>query len=310
MPQQSVPQYIYMDGAVVPYAEGKVHVLTTAFKYAATVYEGIRGYWSGSQLHLFRVRDHLTRLEDSALVARMDIGRTQDELMQGMLELIRANKSKEDLHIRVLVYVATENGGLDSVAPVRVSIAAMPMGRYPEVQPGKEGLDICVSHWQRLSDSSAPPRVKTSANYMNSRLALLQARKDGYDDCILLDGRGQLTEGPGYNIFIVKRGTVITPPVTQCILEGITRDTIIQLLSTVHGTSVSERSIDKTELYLADEAFFCGSGKEVQPIRSVDKHALRGGAPGPVTKSVADAYFDVVRGRRREMEEWLTPVYT
>ncbi|MEO8738247.1 MAG: branched-chain amino acid transaminase [Casimicrobiaceae bacterium] len=310
MAHEAIPDYIYMDGAIVPYEQGTVHVLTTAFKFAATVYEGIRAYWSGSQLYVFRLREHLERLQDSAVVARMDVGRTPDEITQGMLELIRANKSREDLHIRVLAYVAAENGGLDSVGPVKVAIAAMPMGRYPGMKPGKEALDICVSHWRRISESSTPPRVKTTGNYMNSRLALLQARADGYDDCILLDGNGQLTEGPGYNIFVVKRGEVMTPPVTQSLLEGVTRDTIIGLLSSVHGISVRERGIDRTELYLADEAFFCGSGKEVQAIRSVDKHALRGGAPGPIAKSVAEAYSDVVRGRRVAIEGWLTPVYS
>lgn len=305
------PQFLYLNGEIVPYAEAKVHVLTTAFKYAASVFEGVRGYWSEARddLFVFRLTEHLDRLVESALVARIELATSPSQIREALLELIRRNGLKEDLHIRVLAFVAEDDGLLDSTEPAGLVIAAMPMGRFPDPTGDLGGLKAGISHWTRISDSSMPPRIKATSNYMNSRLALLQARHEGYDDAILVDSNGKVTEGPGWNIFVVRRGEVITPPVTQGILEGVTRDSLCRLFAEVHEIEVLQRVIDKTELYLAEEAFFCGSGKEVRPISSIDGFTLGSGSAGAHTKAIRDTYFSVARGERNEYKDWLTPVY-
>lgn len=305
------PRYIWFDDAIVPYEAAKIHVLSTAVKYAAAVFEGLRGYWNAEdgQLYLFRVADHLDRLVQSARVARMPVPATPQELAARIVDLVQANDLRQDIHVRVLAYVSADDGMLDSAEPVGVTIATMPMGRYPEARSGHGGLDVCVSHWRRNGDDAAPPRVKTTGNYFNGRLALFQARNGGYDDAILTDAAGKVTEGPGYNIFVVRHGELSTPPVTQGILEGITRDTVLWLYRQAHGVAVSERVIDKSELYVADEAFYCGSAKEITPIGSVDGISLRAAAPGPVTRSLSEAYQNVVRGGDAAHMHWLTAVY-
>jgi branched-chain amino acid aminotransferase len=308
---RAAPRYVWLDSQIVPYESAKIHALSTAFKYSATIFEGLRGYWNqdAGQLYLFRVADHLTRLEDSARVARMAIPASSAELETRIVELARANELRQDIHVRVLVFVAADDGQLDSVEPVSTVIATMPMGRYPEIRDEGAGLNVCVSHWRRNSDDSSPVRVKTTGNYFNSRLALLQARDGGYDDAIIVDPAGKVTEGPGYNIFLVRDGKVATPAVTHGILEGITRDTIIRLCQDADLPAVAERTIDKSELYLASELFYCGSGKEVSPIRSVDGIVLRLQPPGPVTKAIYDSYFALARGESAVHRDWLTPVY-
>lgn len=307
----SRPTYLYIRGQIVPYEEAQVHILTTAFKYSASIFEGIRAYWSDRQddLLVFRLREHLMRLSMSSKIARIQIPITADEIQAAMLRLVRKNDLREDLHIRVLVYVAEDNGLMGSTEPVEVAIAAIPMGRFPEAKPGKDALDVGISHWQRLHDNAMSPRVKSTANYMNSRLALMQARDAGYDDAVLLDSQGKVTEGPGYNVFVVRDGRLVTPPRTQGILEGITRDTLCQLYREAEGRSVEERVIDKSELYIVEEAFFCGSGKEVTPIRSFDGIALDVEAPGPVTAAMRDRYFAVARGESDTHGGWVTAVY-
>jgi branched-chain amino acid aminotransferase len=308
---RTTPSYLSIRGELVSYGDATVHVLSAAFKYAATVYEGIRGYWSDStqDIALFRLREHLERLEQSAELSGMTLPEPIEAIAERVTGLIRTNELREDLHIRIIAYVAADDGLVDAVDPVELVIATMPMGRYPESVAEKPALDVGISHWQRLSDVAMPPRIKTSGNYVNSRIALIQARRSGYDDALLTDRDGRLTEGPGYNVFVVRGGVLLTPPVTQGILEGVTRDTLIRLAREVHGLEVVERLIDKSEAMIAEEAFFCGSGKEVRPIGSVDHHRLRAQAPGPVTSALRDTYFEVVRGARPEYAEWLLPVW-
>jgi branched-chain amino acid aminotransferase len=300
-----------MSGELVAYEDATVHVLSASFKYAAMIYEGIRGYWSDAaeDIALFRLREHLERLEQSAALSRMALPDSVETIERRLVELIRANELREDLHIRIMAYVDADDGLIDAVDPVAVMIATMPMGRYPEEVAGKTALDVGISHWQRLPEAAMPPRVKTSGNYVNSRMALLSARRAGYDDALLTDRNGSLTEGPGYNVFVVRGGRLLTPPVTQGILEGVTRDTLMRLARDVLGIEVLERPIDKSEAMLAEEAFFCGSGKEVRAIGSIDHIALRGPAPGPVTEALHRAYFEVVHGERPEYAGWLTPVW-
>lgn len=301
---------MYFDGDFVPYDAAQLHILSTAVKYAAIVFEGIRAYWneSAGELYVFRGREHLERLAQSAKIARMNFPIPFEQAYDLLSETIRRNNWREDLHIRVQLMVTDADGLIDSTAPVALAISPMPMGRFPD-SAGGAALRATISHWQRVSDNALPPRVKAVANYMNSRLALLQARAEGYDDAILLDTNGKVTEGPGWNIFLVTRGEVITPPVYGGILEGVTRDTLIRLAADLHGVSVTQRVIDKTELYLADEAFFCGSGREVKAISHIDGLRIGEPSPGPFTQAIARSYMAVARNENENYSDWCEAVY-
>lgn len=304
------PSYIFFDGKIVPYADAKVHVLSTVFKYAAAIFEGIRAYHNEhtDKLYVFRLKEHLDRLQELAKIARIPLPFTAEQIQDHLIKLIKKNELRQDLHIRISAYVSEDDGRLHSTSPIGLSMAAIPMGRYDALAP-TEGLRVGVSSWRRLSDELMPPRVKSIANYQNSRLALLDAQAAGFQDAILLDPRGKVSEGPGYNIFVVRNGQVMTPPVTSGILEGVTRDTLIRLFGEVHGMPVLQREIDRTELYVADEVFFCGSGKEVTPIGSVDHRQIGMGGIGPLTKKIKETYFDVAKGKKQDYASWLIPVY-
>jgi branched-chain amino acid aminotransferase len=301
------PERLLMNGRIIPYGEARVHVLSTAMKYAASVYEAMRAYWSDAdgQLYVFRLREHLQRLRRSAEIARLPLPVALDRLHADTLEIIRANGFREDLHVRLMVFVEADDGGLASREPVGYALAPIPTGRHFD----PTGLHVSVSSWQRTADNAIPPRVKAPANYQNSRLALLQARLDGYDDTILLNADGSVAEGPGYTVFLVRDERPITPPVTSNILEGVTRDTLLHLFREALGVEVLERDVDRTELYVAEEAFFAGTAAEVTPILSVDRHLLGDGTVGPLTAKVREAYFRAVRDGSASHPEWRTPVY-
>jgi branched-chain amino acid aminotransferase len=276
-------------------------------KYAASVYEAMRAYWSDAdqQLYVFRLREHLRRLEQSAKIARIPLPADPARFAREVLEVIRANDLHEDLHVRLIVFVDTDDGGLASREPVGYVIAPIPTTRYFE----STGLHVAVSSWHRTADNAIPARVKAAANYQNSRLALLQAKTDGYDDAILLNSDGSVAEGPGYTLFLVRDDQPMTPSVTSNILEGVTRSTLLSLFSESLGVTVEQREIDRTELYVADEAFFAGTAAEVTPILSVDRRPVGEGVMGPLTAKVRDAYFRAVRDGSAPHPEWRTPVY-
>ena len=301
------PKLLNMNGRVIPYEDARVHVLSTAMKYAASVYEAMRAYWSDAdqQLYVFRLREHLKRLERSAKIARIPLPADAARLERETLDIIRANNLKEDLHVRLIVFVDTEDGGLGSREPVGYTIAPIPTARYFETG----GLHVAVSSWTRTADNAIPARVKAAANYQNSRLALLQAKTDGYDDAILLNGDGSVAEGPGYTLFLVQDEKPLTPSVTSNILEGVTRSTLLTLFPEALGLPVEQRDIDRTELYTADEAFFTGTAAEVTPILSIDRRPVGDGTMGPLTAKVRDAYFRSVRDGSAPHPEWRLPVW-
>jgi branched-chain amino acid aminotransferase len=301
------PRLLNMNGAIILYEDARVHVLSTAMKYAASVYEAMRAYWSDAdqQLYVFRLREHLRRLERSAKIARIPIPADAARFEREVLEVIRANDLHEDLHVRLIVFVDTDDGGLASREPVGYVIAPIPTTRYFE----SGGLHVAVSSWHRTADNAIPARVKAAANYQNSRLALLQAKTDGYDDAIMINSDGSVAEGPGYTLFLVRDDQPMTPSVTSNILEGVTRSTLITLFSESLGVTVEQREIDRTELYVADEAFFAGTAAEVTPILSVDRRPVGEGVVGPLTAKVRDAYFRAVRDGSAPHPEWRTPVY-
>lgn len=301
------PSYLLFNGELVEYEQARVHVLSTAFKYGAIVFEGFRAYWNEDlqELYGFRLDDHFRRLLISMKISRFPSKQSVEEYIEGLVRLMRANELREDLHMRVAAFVDADDGNLASCEPVSISMAAMPMGRYF----AKEGLHVQVSSWTRISDFSMPPRVKAVPNYHNSRLALLQARTDGYDDAVLLSHDGKVTEGPGYSLFIVRGGHLITPPVTAGILESLTRDSVIRLTTDKLGLQVQEREIDRTELYVADEMFFCGSSAEVTPILSVDRHPVGEGKPGVRSLELRKLFLAAARGEVPDEFGWLTPVF-
>lgn len=304
-----LPEYIFLNDAFVKYEDAKIHVLSTANKFAAIVYEGIRGYWNDEQqeLYIFRHKEHLDRLFRSMKICRMENPYSYEEYQRILTELIKKCNLKEDIHIRHQSLVLADNGGISSTSPIGTMIAAVPMGRY--FGSNKSGINVCVSSWRRISDISLPPRIKCTGNYANSRLSSLQAKADGYDEAILLTQQGYVSEGSVANLFIVKDGQPITSLATDGILEGITRQTIIELFKAEHNLDVIERHIERTELYTAEEAFLCGSGAEITPILSIDKHKLVNTQEQSLTQEVRDTYASVVTGRNTNYRQWLTPVY-
>jgi len=302
-------KYLFLNGDFVDYEEAKIHVLTPSVKYGATVYEGIRGYWMAeeNQLNLFRLDDHLNRLFQSMELTWMKFLYTTEQFKDFIIELIKKNGFKEDIHIRIMILVISDDGSMISTEPMGSAIAALPMGRISK--KSETGLSCAVSSWRRISDNSTPPRIKCAGNYQNSRLAAIQASLDGYDNVLILNENGKLSEGAGSNIFIVRNGIPITPSVSNNILEGITRDSLIHLFKEKIGLNPIERDIDRTELYIADEVFYCGSAMEVVPIVSIDKHLIAKGKVGPITNRIKSCYLDVVRGNDPDYEKWRTPVY-
>lgn len=302
-------KYIFLNGQYVPYEDAKIHVLTPAAKYGATVYEGLRGYWvdSRDQLYLFRLDDHIKRLFHSMEMTWMKPPYSFDEFKQHIVGVIKKNEFRQDIHIRIMVFVLSDDGSMISMNPIGSAIAALPMGRISE--KSENGLNCAVSSWRRISDNSTPPRIKCSGNYQNSRLAGIQVHLDGYDNVIILNENGKVSEGAGSNIFIVRNGIPVTPPVTSNILEGITRDTLIKLFLKKHGLQTIEREIDRSELYVAEEVFYCGSATEVVPIIAIDRHKISDGNVGSRTREIKKSYMNLVRGVDSDHDDWRTPVY-
>jgi len=299
-------RYLYLNGKILPYEEAKIHVQSAAVKYGASVFEGLRAYWNPKQgeLYVFRLKEHLDRLYDSLRLMRMEHAFTREELGASILEVLRKNEFREDVHIRQSAYIEAD-GALDATGPVGLAVDAR-----PHKVTEKIGIAVCVSSWTRISDGSMPPRIKCSANYQNGRLAMLEAKANGYDGALILNARGKLAEAPGACCFVVRRGVPITPPVTADILESVTRATLLELFQAELGRTPEVREIDRTEPYVAEEAFLCGSGWEITPVLSIDRLPLGDGAqPGPVTRAIQDCYFSVVRGEKPAYRDWLTPVY-
>lgn len=297
-------RYLLRDGELVPYEDAKLHVLSSSLKYGVGVFEGYRAYWDdeAGELHGFRIDAHMKRLVESMRVVEID-GPTDTVLLEEQLvELIRANELRSNLHMRVQVLVDSFDGKPDDRGPASVFMAAIPMGNYF----GATGLHVQISSWARLSDRSMPPRVKSIANYQNGRLALLEARRNGYDAALLLTGAGTVSEGAGYNVFMVRGGVLVTPPVTESILEGVTRDSVITLAADL-GIDVVQRPIDRTELYSAEEIFVCGSAAEINHVRSVDRTPVGSGEAGPTTVALQAAFREAVLGR--SPHAWTRAIY-
>ncbi len=297
---------VYFQGEYVPWKNATVHVFSPAVKYGAGVFEGIRGYWSEARQHMvvFRLQEHLKRLEYSQKVMRFEKIFRAEELTEPLLEMLRRNDFKQHVHIRPTVYVDGD-GESGSQGPVDVNITAVRRSKKAEVETG---VNVQVSSWQRLSDLAMPTRVKANANYNNSRMADMQAKADGYDTAVMLNSKGHVSEGPGMCFFMIRDGVPVTPTITSNILESITRATVIELLREEMGLETVERDIDRSELYACEEAFFCGTAWEVTPIRNIDGLPVGDGAIGPITTELTDVYFNLVTGNNNDARGWLTAV--
>jgi branched-chain amino acid aminotransferase len=297
---------IWMNGKLVPPAEAVLPVNSAASFYATNVFEGLRAYWNDvdEEMYCFRLHEHFTRFRESMRLMRFTVPYSDVDLYEAVREVLAGNELREDIHMHLVAYVL--GVGLDATAPTGIYINPR---RRPRVGEGT-GLRCCVSSWARTSDNAIPIRLKCGANYQNGRLATLQAKADGYDTPILLNQHGHVAEGTGATFFMVRKGRLVTPPVTSDILESITRTTLIEdICPDVLGLDVVEREIDRTEIYVADEAFLCGSGYEITPILSIDRFPLGDGGVGQITGRLYRAYMDVVRGVDKRRPEWRTPVY-
>jgi branched-chain amino acid aminotransferase len=296
---------IWMNGKLVPQAEAVLPVNSAAVFYATNCFEGLRAYWNAAdgELYAFRLAEHFARLRESMKMMRFTVPYSDLDLYDAVREVLRGNEVQEDVHMHLVAYVG--GAGLDSTSPTGLYINPRRRGRIIE----GAGLRCCVTSWQRTSDNAIPIRLKSGSNYQNGRLATLQAKADGYDAPIFLNQHGTVAEGSGATFFMIRRGQLVTPPLTSDILESITRATLIESVAPALGMEVVERHIARTELYVADEAFFCGSGYEITPILSVDRFNLGSGGVGPITQRLLTTYMDVVRGVDKRFPEWRTPVY-
>jgi len=303
-------KYVWMNGKILRWKEATVHVSSPVVNSGLGVFEGIRAYWSkeSSQLHIFRLRNHVQRLFNSSKVHRMKIEFSKKQVEDAIVKIVARNGYREDVYIRPLVF----RGGIWRMAdaPIDVVVFVVPTPRPERMKRMRKGVRCCVSSWRRIPDVAMPARVKTCGNYVNSRLASMEAEEARYDGAILLTIDGRVSEGSGANIFLVRDGTLITPGVTSDILEGITRETLLSTGAGELSIDVCERDVDRTELYIADEAFFCGTGQEITPIVSVDGIPVGRGRVGPITRKIQKWFFEVVEGRQAKHMNWLTPVYS
>ncbi len=299
----------YFDGKFVDDAEAKVSVRTRAINYGLGCFGGIRGYMTddgSGQLHVFRLADHMARLQHSARVLFLGLPVDHATLCALVPELLRRNEVRHDVYVRPLVL-----NGSTKLAPVIreedtiLTIYCLPLQRYLD----KDAIDVCVSSWRRVTDNAIPARTKATGLYLNSALARREAHDHGYDEAIFLTEYGKVSEGSAEHVFLIRDGVLYTPPSTEDNLDGITRRTLITLATEDLGLKVVERVIGRTELYVADELFLCGTGAQVQPVRSVDKRVVGAGEIGPITARLAAHFTAVVRGRVEHRRSWLTPVW-
>ena len=300
---------IWMNGQMVPWEQATVHVMSHALHYGSSVFEGIRVYKTPDGPQVFRLTDHMQRFFDSAKIYRMPVGYELDELIQVCKDLIISNDLMNGAYIRPIAFRGYGEAGL---APkedhhVDVAIAAWEWGAYLGAERLENGVDVCISSWQRVAPNTIPAMAKAGGNYLSGQLISTEAKRLGFAEGIALSTDGTVSEGAGENVFVVKDGKILTPPATSSILSGLTRDTIIKLAARI-GVPVQEKAIPREALYLADEIFFTGTAAEVTPVRSVDKIAIGPGHRGPITKQLQDAFFGLFSGETEDSDGWLEPV--
>jgi branched-chain amino acid aminotransferase len=299
---------IYFNRAFRPESEATVSVRSRALHYGLGCFAGIRGYKTddGRQIHVFRLDRHVRRLDQSARILHLALSGSPSEIAAVVVELLRRNEVRDDVYIRPIVFAnSNELSPLLDVTTSETAIFCLPLGRYLNSAP----IDVCVSSWRRVRETAIPTRAKATAGYLNSALARREAMDNGYTEAILLTEEGHVSEGSAEHVFMVRDGQLISPPSTADNLDGITRQSLIVLAREDLGIDFVERPIGRTELYVADELFLCGTGAEVTAVRSVDRRAVGDGRMGPVTKRLSEHFEAVVRGRVPARFDWLTPVW-
>ena len=302
-------QYIWHNGHFVPWQDAKIHVLTHGLHYGSSVFEGIRAYTTPKGTAIFRLTDHLERLYESARIHRMRIPYRLAELHDASRQIVRNNRLTGGAYLRPIVFRGMCGYSLAPTAdaPIEVAIAATEMAAYLGAQSLEQGVDACISSWQRPAPNTLPVSAKAGGNYLNSQQISMEAVRHGYHEGIALGVDGMLSEGGGENLFLVKRGILYTPPASAAILAGITRDTIMQLARAL-GYEVREQSLPREALYVCDEAFFTGTACEVTPIRSIDGLQIGEGVRGAITRELQDAFFGLFDGRTHDAWGWLDHV--
>jgi len=302
-------KYAYFEGKIRPIEAAKISVMTHAFNYGTAVFEGIRGYWNADdeQLYVFKLDQHLDRMFRNFNILRIKLALSEKQVGDIILELIARNSFQEDIYIRPIAYKSSYVLGprvhdLDD----ELAIYIIRLGDYVDIS---SGLNVAVSSWRRLSDNALPARGKISGSYVNSALAATEAKESGFDEAIFLCQDGTVSEGSAMNIFLVFGDKLVTPPATANILVGITRNTVIQIAREKLGIDTECRPVGRTELYVADEVFFCGTGAQVAPVTHIDRRPIGDGTPGSITSKLQKLYFDVVQCRMPEYSPWCTPAY-
>jgi len=301
--------WVFFEGAIRRYADAKLGLMTHALHYGTGCFEGIRAYWNEehNQLYVLQLSQHYRRLLNSAKTLLMTVPHSVEEMCAISLELLRRNGWRHDAYVRPIVYKASEEVGV-RLHNLRdgFGIYTCPMGAYVDTAAG---LRCMVSTWRRIDDNMAPARAKCTGIYINNALAKTEAMANGYDEAIMLTQDGHVCEGSAENIFIVRDGTFITPPATDNILEGITRASLMDMVREDLGLEVVERSVDRSELYAADEVVLCGTGAQVAPVVEIDRRRIGDGEPGPLTMRLQSLYFDACLGRNPKYRDWLSPVF-
>ena len=301
--------YAYFEGQIVPMSEAKVSIATHALHYGTACFEGIRGYWNEQhqQLYLLKLREHFERMAVSWNVIRIKPKETIDDLCRITVELVRKHGFRQDVYVRPLAYKASRTIRLTlSALDDAIAIYTFAMGNYVDINAG---LSVCTSSWRRANSNAMPVRAKVTGAYINSSLAVDDATAAGFDEAILLTHDGTVSEASSCNIFLLRNGKLSTPALSEDILEGITRNALIQMVRDEFGLQVEERRIDRTELYSAEEIFMCGTGVQVSPVTSVDRRPVKSGKPGPVTMKLQKLYLSACRGENEQYKDWVTPVY-
>ena len=304
-----MPPIAFINNAFVPIDEARVSIRTNALQYGTGIFEGIRAYWNAQhkQLFVFKMAEHYERLLNNCRVLRLKVGKDVKELCDITLELVRKNEHREDTYIRPLAYISSEGLGPKLIGyETGFAIYTLPLGDYIDTSTG---VKVGFSSWRRISDNMIPARCKVTGGYVNSALAKTEALEQGFDEAIFLTQDGFISEGSAMNIFLIRDGKLMTPDRSADILEGITREVLIELCREELGLEVIERPVGRSELYLADEAFLCGTGAQVSPIIEVDRRAIGDGKIGPLTAKIQELYFRVVKAEHPKYQHWCAPVY-
>ncbi len=298
--------YAFFEGKYVKIEDAKVSIMTNALQYGTGFFGGMRGYYNKEKkfLSVFRMEDHIKRFLSSAQIIGVSMGYNEKQMKEIFLKLIKMNNPKTDTYFRPFGYAASTNlsPNLERDNNFEFTLYMIPLGDY---LPTDKGLSVCVSSWRRVSDNAIPSRAKISGSYINSALAKLEASKQGYDEAIFLSEDGHVAEGSAMNLFVVRNGTLITPAFSENILEGITRRTIVKLAQDM-GIPTAERVVDRTELYVADEVFFSGTGAQVAWISKIDGRTIGDGKRGEITGKLQDLFFEVVKGNKKQYADWCT----